>query len=273
MAQHISVKIVSGMDAESLAEIKNVYDIVIEVGTYPVSNIKTAEAVKVVENSQRDINIAFMNELAMVFDRMGIDTNEVVDGMNTKWNALGFRPGLVGGHCIGVDPYYFTYEAEKLGYHSQIILNGRIVNDNMGKYIADAAVKKMIEAGLAPKHSKVVILGLTFKENCPDTRNSKVNDIFKRLNEYGITPIVVDPWSSERDAMCEYGITLTNLNDVQNADCVIVAVAHNEFKALSLDDIKKLYRDGEENKKVLIDVKGIYKIENLNASGMKWWRL
>ena len=177
-------KIVSGMDTESLEEIKNVYDLVIKVGTYPVSTIKTAEAIKVVENSQRDINIAFMNELAMVFDRMDIDTNEVVDGMNTKWNALGFRPGLVGGHCIGVDPYYFTYEAEKLGYHSQIILNGRIVNDSMGKYVADAAIKKMIEAGQAPKNSKVVILGLTFKENCPDTRNSKVDDIIKRLNEY-----------------------------------------------------------------------------------------
>lgn len=160
-------KIVSGMDKESLNEIKNIYDIVIEVGTHPVSNIKTAEAVKVVENSQRDINIAFMNELAMVFDRMNIDTNEVIDGMNTKWNALGFRPGLVGGHCIGVDPYYFTYEAEKLGYHSQIILSGRIVNDNMGKYVADAAIKKMVEAGQAPKNSKVVIMGLTFKENCP----------------------------------------------------------------------------------------------------------
>ena len=156
-------KIVSGMDEEALQEIKNVYDLVIEVGTYPVSNIKTAEAIKVVENSQRDINIAFMNELAMVFDRMGIDTNEVVDGMNTKWNALGFRPGLVGGHCIGVDPYYFTYEAEKLGYHSQIILNGRIVNDGMGAYVADAAVKQMIKVGKAPAKSKVVILGLTFK--------------------------------------------------------------------------------------------------------------
>ena len=176
-------KIVSGMDEESLTEIKNVYNTVIEVGTYSVSNIRTAEAIKVVENSQRDINIAFMNELAMVFDRMDIDTNEVVDGMNTKWNALGFRPGLVGGHCIGVDPYYFTYEAEKLGYHSQIILNGRIVNDNMGKFIADATIKEMIKVGQAPRNSKVVIFGLTFKENCPDTRNSKVNDIIKRLNE------------------------------------------------------------------------------------------
>lgn len=267
-------KIVSGMDEESLSIIKKVYDIVIEVGTYPVSTIKTAEAVKVVENSQRDINIAFMNELAMVFDRMGIDTNEVVDGMNTKWNALGFRPGLVGGHCIGVDPYYFTYEAEKLGYHSQIILNGRIVNDGMGKYVAESAVKEMIKAGQAPKNSNVVILGLTFKENCPDTRNSKVDDIIKSLNEYGITPIVVDPWASERDAMHEYGVTLTKLEDVKDADCVVVAVAHDEFKALSLDEIKALYRaDLSDSEKVLLDVKGIYNVSDLKASGMSYWRL
>ena len=265
-------KIVSGMDEESLAEIKNVYDLVIEVGTHPVSNIRTAEAVKVVENSQRDINIAFMNELAMVFDRMDIDTNEVVDGMNTKWNALGFRPGLVGGHCIGVDPYYFTYQAEKLGYHSQIILNGRIVNDSMGAYVADAAIKKMIEVGQAPKKSKVVILGLTFKENCPDTRNSKVDDIIKRLNEYGIEPVVVDPWASERDAMHEYGVTLTKLSDVKDADCIIVAVAHNEFKALKLDDLRKLYKSSSDGK-VLIDVKGLYSVSELKKSEFAWWRL
>ena len=264
-------KIVSGMDAESLEEIKNVYDIVIEVGTHPVSNIRTAEAVKVVENSQRDINIAFMNELAMVFDKMDIDTNEVVDGMNTKWNALGFRPGLVGGHCIGVDPYYFTYQAEKLGYHSQIILNGRIVNDNMGKYVADATIKQMIKAGKAPKNSKVAILGLTFKENCPDTRNSKVDDIIKRLNEYDINPMVVDPWANERDAFHEYGVKLTKLEDVKDVDCIIVAVAHNEFKKLSIDDLKKLYRNGTEQ--ILIDVKGLYRIEELKTSGIKWWRL
>lgn len=264
-------KIVSGMDRESLEEIKNVYDIVIEVGTHPVSNIRTAEAVKVVENSQRDINIAFMNELAMVFDKMDIDTNEVVDGMNTKWNALGFRPGLVGGHCIGVDPYYFTYQAEKLGYHSQIILNGRIVNDNMGKYVADATIKEMIKAGKAPKKSKVAIFGLTFKENCPDTRNSKVNDIIKRLNEFDIDPIVVDPWASESDALHEYGVRLTKLEDVCDVDCVIVAVAHNEFRSLKLDDLKKLYKEGAEQ--VLIDVKGLYKVDELKVSGMKWWRL
>ncbi len=266
-------KIVSGIDEDSLQEIKAVYDLVIEVGTHPVSNLRTAEAVKVVENSQRDINIAFMNELAMVFDRMDIDTNEVVDGMNTKWNALGFRPGLVGGHCIGVDPYYFTYEAEKLGYHSQIILNGRIVNDSMGAFVADKAVKKMIEAGQAPKKSKVVILGLTFKENCPDTRNSKVDDIIKQLNTYGIKPVVVDPWASERDAIHEYGVTLTKIGDVADADCVIVAVAHNEFRAISLHDIKKLFKARDDSEKVLIDVKGLYKIEDLKASGMRWWRL
>ena len=266
-------KIVSGMDAESLEEIKNVYDLVIEAGTHPVSNIKTAEAVKVVENSQRDINIAFMNELAMVFDRMGIDTNEVVDGMNTKWNALGFRPGLVGGHCIGVDPYYFTYEAEKLGYHSQIILNGRIVNDSMGRYVADAAIRKMIEAGQAPKNSKVVILGLTFKENCPDTRNSKVDDIIRRLNEYGIQPVVVDPWASERDAMHEYGVTLTKLEDVKNADCLIVAVGHNEFRSMSTMQLKKLFKDVPDEEKVLVDVKSLYRLDELKASGMRFWRL
>ena len=171
-------KIVSGMDEESAAVIKKVYDIVIKAGTYPVSTIKTAEAVKVVENSQRDINIAFVNEVAMICDKMGIDTDEVIAGMNTKWNALGFRPGLVGGHCIGVDPYYLTNAAEKYGYHSQIILNGRKVNDSMGAYVADAAIKQMIEAGMAPKKAVVVVLGLTFKENCPDTRNSKVDDDF-----------------------------------------------------------------------------------------------
>ena len=194
--------------------------------------------------------------------------------MNTKWNALGFRPGLVGGHCIGVDPYYFTYEAEKLGYHSQIILNGRIVNDGMGRYVAESAVKEMIKAGQAPKNSNVVILGLTFKENCPDTRNSKVDDIIKSLNEYGITPIIVDPWASERDAMHEYGVTLTKLEDVKDADCIIAAVAHDEFKALTLDELKVLYRaDLSDREKVLLDVKGIYSVADLKASGVSYWRL
>ncbi len=266
-------KIVSGMDTETLEEIKSIYDLIIEVGTYPVSTIKTAEAIKVVENSQRDINIAFMNELAMVFDRMGIDTGEVVDGMNTKWNALGFRPGLVGGHCIGVDPYYFTYEAEKLGYHSQIVLNGRVVNDGMGRYVADAAVMKMIEAGQAPKHSKVAVFGLTFKENCPDSRNSKVSDVLKRFNEYGIEPIVVDPWASEQDAMREYGVSLTKLENVSDVDCIVVAVAHDEFRQIALEDLRKFYRAGAGKQKVLIDVKGIYSVDALRKTDLAWWRL
>lgn len=266
-------KIVSGCDEEALEEIKAVYDLVIKVGTYPVSNIKTAEAVKVVENSQRDINIAFMNELAMVFDRMGIDTNEVVEGMNTKWNALGFRPGLVGGHCIGVDPYYFTYEAEKLGYHSQIILNGRIVNDSMGKFVADAAIKQMIKVGKAPTKSKVIILGLTFKENCPDTRNSKVADVYNSLMEYAVQPIVIDPWASERDAKHEYNIELKPMEEAKDADCVILAVAHNEFKQLGLDKLSGMFKDIPQNEKVLIDVKGLYSVNDLHESGLSYWRL
>lgn len=264
-------KIVSGMDDESLKEIKAVYDLVIEVGTYPVSNIRTAEAVKVVENSQRDINIAFMNELAMVFDRMDIDTNEVVDGMNTKWNALGFRPGLVGGHCIGVDPYYFTYEAEKLGYHSQIILNGRIVNDSMGAFVADAAIKQMVLAGKTVRDSKVVILGLTFKENCPDTRNSKVVDIIRRLEEYGVKPIVIDPWADATVAKREYGVELKNLEDAREADCIIVAVAHDEFKRLEISSIMQFFK--KNNKNVLLDVKSLYSLEDLKKSGLRYWRL
>ena len=267
-------KIVSGMDEESLEEIRNIYNLVVDVGTYPVSSIKTAEAIKVVENSQRDINIAFVNELAMVFDRMGIDTNEVVDGMNTKWNALGFRPGLVGGHCIGVDPYYFTYEAEKLGYHSQIILAGRKVNDGMGAYVADIIIKQLVLAGKAPKNSKVAILGLTFKENCPDTRNSKVNDIIKRLKEYDINPLVVDPWANPDEAKKEYNVELINLEEINDLDCVVLAVAHNEFKALSWEQIDAMYKkDIGMNEKILIDVKGLRDLKETQKLGYRYWRL
>lgn len=266
-------KIVSGMDEEALARIKEVYDLVIKVGTHPVSNIRTAEAVKVVENSQRDINIAFMNELAMVFDRMGIDTSEVVEGMNTKWNALGFRPGLVGGHCIGVDPYYFTYEAEKLGYHSNIILNGRIVNDSMGAFVANATIKEMTRAcGVSPK-SRVAILGMTFKENCPDVRNSKVIDIIKALREYGVEPLVCDPWAEPSEVMRQYGIKLSTLEDLHDLDCLVIAVAHEQFRSLDLNFAKSLFRASEDSKKVLIDVKSIFRIEELRASGMRFWRL
>lgn len=266
-------KIVSGMDQDTLAEIKNIYELVITVGTYPVSNIKTAEAIKVVENSQRDINIAFMNELAMVFDRMGIDTNEVVDGMNTKWNALGFRPGLVGGHCIGVDPYYFTYEAEKLGYHSQIILNGRIVNDSVGKFIADSAIKQTVLAGKTIKDANFVILGLTFKENCPDIRNSKVMDIIHELAEFKVDPVVVDPWADEQDAEQEYNIKLTKIEDVKTADCVIIAVAHREFKQLGMAGIGKIFGNDVNSQKVIIDVKGMLNMEEVSKEGYRCWRL
>ena len=246
-------KIVSGMDEESAREIKKVYDIVIKVGTFPVS---------------------IMNEVAMICDRMGIDTDAVLAGMNTKWNALGFKPGLVGGHCIGVDPYYLTNAAEALGYHSQIILNGRKVNDSMGGFVADAAIKQMIEAGMAPKKATVVILGITFKENCPDTRNSKVVDIINRLKEYDIHPVVTDPWADATVAEHEYGVTLTDFDKIPKADCVIVAVGHNEFRSLSMMQLKGLFKsDLPDSEKVLIDVKSLYRMDELKASGMRFWRL
>lgn len=267
-------KIVSGMDEESAAVIKKVYDIIIKAGTFPVSNIKTAEAVKVVENSQRDINIAFMNEIAMICDRLGIDTDEVLAGMNTKWNALGFKPGLVGGHCIGVDPYYLTNMAERLGYHSQIILNGRRVNDSMGAFVADAAIKQLIEAGKAPKTAKVYIFGITFKENCPDTRNSKVYDIIKRLEEYEIVPMVTDPWADPEIAKREYGVDLIPFEEVKDADCIIVAVGHKEFRNLPIYTVKQYFRqDIPDDEKVFLDVKSLYRMEELKASGIRFWRL
>lgn len=266
-------KIVSGCDEEAQTEIKKVYDLVIEAGTYPVSNIRTAEAIKVVENSQRDINIAFMNELAMVFDRMDIDTNEVVEGMNTKWNALGFRPGLVGGHCIGVDPYYFVYEAERLGYHSQIIAAGRKVNDGMGAYIADAALKQMVLLDKSPRSLRVAIFGLTFKENCPDIRNSKVEDIISRLKEFGIDPIVVDPWADENEALHEYGVHLATMGEANELDCLILAVAHEQFKQISMNQYLRMFKDIPNEEKIFVDVKGVIPIEELKLSKMRWWRL
>lgn len=267
-------KVVSGMDEESANEIKKVYDIVIKAGTFPVSNIKTAEAVKVVENSQRDINIAFMNEIAIICDKLNIDTNEVLAGMDTKWNALGFKPGLVGGHCIGVDPYYLTNAAEKLGYHSQIILNGRKVNDSMGSYVAEAAIKEMIEAGMAPKKATVVVLGLTFKENCPDTRNSKVIDIINRLKEFDIDPVVTDDWADPVIAKEEYGVDLVPFEEIPKADCVIVAVGHSEYRAMSMMKLKELFKpELPDEDKVLVDVKSLYRMDELKASGMRYWRL
>ncbi len=267
------IKIVSGMDEESLEEIAKVYELVIEVGVHRAGSIKVAEAAKVVENSQRDINIAFMNELAMVFDRMGIDTKEVVEAMNTKWNALGFTAGLVGGHCIGVDPYYFVYEAEKLGYHSQIILSGRKINDSMGKFVADAIIKKLILANKVVRQAKVVIIGITFKENTPDTRNSKVVDIINSLREYGIEPIVVDPEADADEAKHEYGIDLVNIDDVNDADCIVLAVAHDTFKQMSWNEIAALYGEFENEEKVIIDVKSILDKKDIEEKGYSYWRL
>lgn len=263
-------KIVSGMDEDSLLDIKEVYELVIKAGTHPVSDIKTAEAIKVAENSQRDINIAFMNELAMVFDRMGIDTAEVVEGMNTKWNALGFTPGLVGGHCIGVDPYYFIYKAEKLGYHSRIILSGREVNDSMGDFVARCAIREMNLSGKSIKGSKVAVLGLTFKENCADIRNSKVTDIIKYLTEYGVTPVVTDPYANPNEVYDMYSISLTKLSDIKDMDCIIVAVAHEDYRLLSVDELKNMFCDGE---KVLIDVKSIFDTKETAEKGIRHWRL
>lgn len=267
------VKIVSSTDEESIEEITKVYELVIEAGVHKASSIKVAEAAKVVENSQRDINIAFMNELAMVFDRMEIDTKDVIEAMNTKWNALGFFPGLVGGHCIGVDPYYFVYEAEKLGYHSQIILSGRKINDGMGEFVADAIIKKLVIANKVVKKANVVILGFTFKENCPDTRNTKVVDIITRLGEYGIEPKVVDPHADKDELKHEYGIDLVDINDVNDADCLVFALAHNEFKNISWSKIESLFGDFDNNEKVIIDVKSILDKSIIKEKGYAYWRL
>ncbi|WP_339316204.1 nucleotide sugar dehydrogenase [Oceanobacillus sp. FSL W7-1304] len=266
-------KIVSGMDNESLEEIAKVYELVVEVGVHRASSIKVAEAAKVVENSQRDINIAFMNELAIVFDRMNIDTKEVIEAMNTKWNSLKFYPGLVGGHCIGVDPYYFIYEAEKLGYHSQIILSGRKINDGMGEFVAEAIIKKLILANKVVKQSKVAILGITFKENTPDTRNTKVVDIIERLKEYGIEPIIVDPVADKVEAKNEYGIEMVDINDIQEIDCLVLATAHDEFKEMNLDKIESFYGDFDNKEKILIDIKSILDRTQVEEKGFSYWRL
>ena len=266
-------KIVSGMNEETLDEIAKVYELVIKAGVHRASSIKVAEAAKVVENSQRDINIAFMNELAMVFDRMDIDTHEVIEAMNTKWNALGFYPGLVGGHCIGVDPYYFVYEAEKLGYHSQIILAGRKINDDMAGYIADMIVKQLVLANKKVKQAKILILGITFKENCPDTRNSKVNDIILRLNEFGIQPLVSDPWADPTDAKREYGVDLIDWKDVRDADCVVFAVKHDIFKAISKRELDQLFKTVDGEQKVIIDIKSILNREDFSSEDYRFWRL
>lgn len=266
-------KIVSGMDDETLDIIARVYELIIDAGVHRVSCIKVAEAAKVVENSQRDINIAFMNELAMAFNRMGIDTMEVIEAMKTKWNAINFHPGLVGGHCIGVDPYYFIYQAERLGYHSQIILAGRKINDNMGIYIADNIIKQLILANKSVKLSKVVIFGITFKENCPDIRNSKVVDIITRLKEYELCPMVVDPLANAEEVREWYGIELTSMEEVKKADCLVFAVAHQQFKDLPLKQIEQCFITDSNDKKIIIDIKSILDKKKLLEKGYRIWRL
>ena len=266
------VKIVSGMDQETLDTVAKVYELVVEAGVYRAQSIKVAEAAKVIENSQRDINIAFMNELSIIFNKMGIDTKSVLEAAGTKWNFLKFYPGLVGGHCIGVDPYYLTYKAEELGYHSQIILSGRRINDDMGKYVAESMVKNLIKADIPVKGAKVAILGFTFKENCPDTRNTKVIDIYKELGEYGITPIVVDPAADADEAKRLYGITFETMDAVKDMDAVIVAVAHTQFLNLKKSDIDGFFHPVHK-KKVFMDIKGLFDREEYLTEDYLYWRL
>ena len=264
-------KIVSGMDEETLDTVAKVYELVVDAGVYRAESIKVAEAAKVIENSQRDINIAFMNELSIIFHKMGIDTKAVLDAAGTKWNFLKFFPGLVGGHCIGVDPYYLTYKAEELGYHSQIILSGRRINDDMGRYVAESLVKNLIKTDIPVKRAKVAILGFTFKENCPDTRNTKVIDIYKELGEYGIQPIVVDPAADADEAERLYGITFNSLEDIKDMDAVIIAVAHTQFLDLSKDKTAAFFRPSHKTK-VLMDIKGLLDKKEYQEDYL-YWRL
>ncbi|HML34168.1 nucleotide sugar dehydrogenase [Sporomusa sphaeroides] len=286
------VKIVSGMDEDSLETIAKVYEMVIEVDVHRASCIKVAEAAKVIENSQRDINIAFMNELSIIFNKLGIDTKAVLEAAGTKWNFLKFSPGLVGGHCIGVDPYYLTYKAEELGYHSQVILSGRRINDEMGKYVAENTIKKMIQANKQIKGAKVAVLGITFKENCPDSRNTKVVNIIQELKEYGIKVQVVDPVADVEEVETEYGIHLCRIEEVKSVAAVIIAVAHDQFTTLKLEDIKNMYKvynfndaetlkeiaatvqgDCDHRKFVLVDVKGIFDRKEAEDTNYLYWRL
>ncbi|MEB6197756.1 nucleotide sugar dehydrogenase [Mammaliicoccus sciuri] len=264
------VKIVSSSNNKSIDLISNVYELVVKAGVHKASSIKVAEAAKVVENSQRDINIAFMNELAMVFDKMNIDTNEVIKAMNTKWNSLNFYPGLVGGHCIGVDPYYFIYEAEKLGYHSKIVLSGRKINENMSKYVADTAIKKLIESDKKVKNANVLILGATFKENTPDTRNSKIIDIINYLNEYNLNIQIVDPVADKEELKLYHNLELVDLNKVEEIDCIIYAVGHDELKELKIQDFNRVYKD---NEKIILDIKSNLNKKEFLEDGYVYWNL
>ena len=264
-------KITSGMDKESSERIAEVYGSIIEAGIHRASSIKVAEAAKVIENSQRDINIAFINELAMIFDRIGIDTLEVLEAAGTKWNFLPYRPGLVGGHCIGVDPYYLADKANELGYHAQVILAGRRINDGMAKFVAEKTIKKLINANIRVKGADILVMGLTFKENCPDLRNSKVNDIILELKEYGVNVHVVDPMADKLEAKKEYGINLENSKDIKNMDAIIVAVGHKEYRDMDIKELHQYYNK-VYSKPLLIDVKSIFNKEEAEKD-FDYWRL
>lgn len=263
-------KIVSGMDEETLDCVAKVYELVVDAGVHRAESIKVAEAAKVIENSQRDINIAFMNELSIIFNRIGIDTRSVLEAAGTKWNFLKFWPGLVGGHCIGVDPYYLTYKAEMLGYHSQVILSGRRINDSMGKYCAEQCVKNLIAADKAVKGARVAILGFSFKENCPDTRNTKIIDIVNELKEYGINPVIADPVADTNEAKNLYGVELIQVDSIKKMDAVILAVAHTEFTSFSEQKIAGFFDKGE---KILLDLKGLLNRKEYETAGYRYWRL
>lgn len=265
------IKVVSGMDKESLDLIAKIYELVVIAGVYKAESIKVAEAAKVIENAQRDINIAFMNELSIIFNKIGIDTQAVLKAARTKWNFLNFHPGLVGGHCIGVDPYYLTYKAEQLGYHSQVILSGRRINDDMGKYVVENLIKSLIKADVPVKQAKVGILGFTFKEDCPDTRNTRVIDVVNELKEYGITPKIADPEANYDEALLEYGIALELVEDIKGMDAIIIAVGHSKFINLTKDSYNQMFK--KNGSKVIVDIKGILNRQEYEADGYNYWRL
>src|SRR5699024_9133752 len=267
------VKVVSGSTEDSLETIAKVYELVVKAGVHRAESIKVAEAAKVIENSQRDVNIAFMNELSIIFNMMDIDTQAVLAAAGTKWNFLNFSPGLVGGHCIGVDPYYLTYKAEQLGYHSQVVLSGRRINDGMGKYVAENVIKQLIKADKNIHDAKVGILGFTFKENVPDTRNTRIIDIVHELEEYELFPLIYDPVADEKETHEEYNLTLNSLEDMKDLDAIVLAVEHEEFKTMTKNDFDEMFNIGNKENKVMIDVKGLLDRKEYESYGYNYWRL
>ena len=265
------VKVVSGDTPETLERVKQMYSSIITAGVYPASSIKVAEAAKVIENTQRDLNIALMNELAIIFGRMGIDTQEVLAAAGSKWNFLPFRPGLVGGHCIGVDPYYLTYKAEELGFHPEVILAGRRINDNMGKYVAECAVKRLIKSGRVISGARVGILGFTFKENVPDLRNTRVVDVVRELEDYGVKVLVSDAEADPAEALHEYGQQLVPQSELKELDALILAVGHSAYANLSPAGIKALF--AAPDNAVVLDVKSFFNTADMRAAGIDYWRL